>query len=107
MTPEHYSWLNTLPEEARRSKRNSIPARDMILSILGKLPAGNEYKFLQVRISMVILQHLMIIGITPEQLEEIFLSRQKIYDLGDIGITEKRRRTITFPICAEFLKRST
>ncbi|MCH5196176.1 MAG: hypothetical protein J1F28_05650 [Oscillospiraceae bacterium] len=56
---------------------------------------------------MVILQHLMIIGITPEQLEEIFLSRQKIYDLGDIGITEKRRRTITFPICAEFLKRST
>lgn len=96
MTPDHYSRLNGLPQNARASKHNNIPARDMILSILGKLPAGDEYKFLQVRISMVILQHLMIMGITPEQLEEINLPRQKIYDLGDIGIAEKKKKNYNF-----------
>lgn len=96
MTPEQYSRLNALPEKARASKHNNIPARDMILSILGKLPAGDEYKFLQVRISMAILQHLMIMGIMPEQLEEIYLPKQKIYELGDIGIAEKKKKNYNF-----------
>lgn len=96
MTPELYCQLIRLPESARVSKHNNIPARDMILSILGKLPAGEEYKFLQVRLSMVILQHLMIMGITPEQLEETLLSKQKIYELGDIGIAEKTKHNYNF-----------
>lgn len=96
MTPEQYCRLSKLPESARISKHNNIPARDMILSILGKLPAGEEYKFLQVRISMAILQHLMIMGITPEQLEETLLPRQKIYELGDIGIAEKKKKNYNF-----------
>ncbi len=96
MSPERYCQLIKLPESARVSKHENIPARDMILSILGKLPAGNEYKFLQVRISMAILQHLMIMGITPEQLEKTLLLKQKIYDLGDIGISEKKKKSYNF-----------
>lgn len=96
MTPERYCQLIKLPESERVSKHSNIPARDMILSILGKLPAGDEYKFLQVRISMTILQHLMIIGITPEHLEETHLLKQKIYELGDIGIPEKKKKNYNF-----------
>lgn len=96
MTPERYCQLIKLPESERVSKHSNIPAQDMILSILGKLPAGDEYKFLQVRISMAILQHLMIIGITPEQLEETHLLKQKIYELGDIGIPENKKKNYNF-----------
>lgn len=97
MTPERYSQLIKLPETAQVSKYGNISAHDMILSILGKLSIGEEYKFLQVRISMVILQHLMIIGITPEQLEETKLLNRKIYELGDIGISEKKKKSYNFP----------
>ncbi|MBP1563710.1 MAG: helix-turn-helix transcriptional regulator [Oscillospiraceae bacterium] len=95
MTPEHYCELIKLPDEAKSSKSN-IPPKDMVLSILGKLPATNEYKFLQVRLSMTILQHLMIIGITPTQLEETLLLKKKIYELGDIGIPEKKKMNYNF-----------
>lgn len=95
MTPEHYCELIRLPDEAKSSK-NNIPPKDMVLSILGKLPATDEYKFLQVRLSMTILQHLMIIGITPTQLEETLLLKKKIYELGDIGIPEKKKMNYNF-----------
>ncbi|MDE6728127.1 MAG: helix-turn-helix transcriptional regulator [Oscillospiraceae bacterium] len=96
MTSEQYSRLNALPESARLSKHNNIPVRDMILSILGKLPAGDEYKFLQVRISMAIFRNLMVLGITTEQLEETLLPKQKIYELDDIGIPEKKKKNYNF-----------
>ena len=45
---------------------------------------------------MVILQHLRFAGITPEQLEETLLPKQKIYELGDIGIAEKKKHNYNF-----------
>lgn len=96
MTPEQYSRLNALPEKARASKHDNIPARDMVLSILGKLPSGEEYRFLQVRLSMVIFRHLWAMGITPEKLEEIGLPKQKSYELDDIGISEKKKKNLNF-----------
>lgn len=96
MTAEQYCRLIKMPENERVSKHSNIPPKDMVLSILGKMSAGEEYKFLQVRLSMVILNHLMIMGITPEQLEDTLLPKQKIYELGDIGIAEKKKKSYTF-----------
>lgn len=96
MTAEQYCRLIKLPENERVSKHSNIPPKDMVLSILGRMSAGEEYKFLQVRLSMVILNHLMIMGITPEQLEDTLLPKQKIYELGDIGIAEKKKKSYTF-----------
>lgn len=96
MTAEQYCRLIKVPENERVSKHSNIPPKDMVLSILGKMSAGEEYKFLQVRLSMVILNHLMIMGITPEQLEDTLLPKQKIYELGDIGIAEKKKKNYTF-----------
>lgn len=96
MTPEHYCKLIRLPDKEKTSKLSNISPKDMIFCILSKLPASEEYKFLQVRISMTILQHLMIIGITPQQLEETLLLKQKIYELGDIGIPEKNKKNYNF-----------
>ena len=96
MTPEQQQRLSGLPENARASKHDNIPARDIVLSILGKLPSGEEYRFLQVRLSMVIFRHLWAMGITPEKLEEIGLPKQKSYELDDIGIAEKKKKNLNF-----------
>lgn len=96
MTPERYCQFIRLPESARLSKHNKIPVQDIVLIILSTLPESAEYKFLQVRISMVILHHLMVMGITTEQLEKTLISKQKIYELNDIGITEKEKQNYNF-----------
>lgn len=78
------------------TRHNNIPAKDLILNILGKPSASKEYKFMQVRISMVILQHILNMGITAQQLKQIRLSEQKILQLSDISVDESKKKNYNF-----------
>lgn len=77
-------------------KHSNILAKDLILNILGKPSASKDYKFMQVRISMVILQHILNMGITAQQLKQIRLSEQKILLLSDISVEEGKKKNYNF-----------
>ena len=95
-SPELFEKFSEAPNSTSVSKVSNISTKDLILNILGKIPANGEYKFLQVRISMVILRHLLNMGITAEQLEKAKLIKEKIYGLSDLTIDESKKKSLNF-----------
>ena len=45
---------------------------------------------------MVILQHILNMGITAQQLRQIRLSEQKILQLSDISVPESKKKNYNF-----------
>lgn len=94
--PKTYKAFSEQQSGESHIRHNNIPAKDLILNILGKPSASKEYKFTQVRISMVILQHILNMGITAQQLKQIRLSEQKILQLSDISVEESKKKNYNF-----------
>lgn len=95
--PKTYQDFSEQQQTAEsHTRHNNIPAKDLILNILGKPSASKEYKFMQVRISMVILQHILKKDITAQQLKQIGLSEQKILQLSDISVDESKKKNYNF-----------
>ena len=68
----------------------SIPPKDMILNIMGKLSSGEAFNFLQVRISKIILSNLARKNIHKDKLESILLSKRKLDNLFDNSLNEDK-----------------
>lgn len=73
-----------------------IPAKDFILNTLEKLAGNDAYKFLQVRISTLIISNLAKKNITMEKLLEIKLSAKKIRNLYDLAMPAEKKKGLNF-----------
>ena len=60
-----------------------ISDKDLVLNILEKLAGNAEYRYLQVRISSIIISNLAKKNITVDKLISINLSEKKIRDEAD------------------------
>lgn len=76
--------------KAEDSLLGSIPPKDMILNIMGKLSSGEAFNFLQVRISKIILSNLARKNIHKDKLESILLSKRKLDNLFDNSLNEDK-----------------
>lgn len=76
--------------KAEDSLLASIPPKDLILNIMGKLSSGETFNFLQVRISKIILSNLARKNIHKEKLESILLSKRKLDNLFDNSLNEDK-----------------
>ncbi len=68
-----------------------ISPKELILNILAKVPASEEYNYLQVRISTIIIKNLGQKGITKENLLEMGLVKKKIRDLYDFSMAAEKK----------------
>ncbi len=68
----------------------------MVLNILEKLAGNAEYKYLQVKISSIIISNLAKKNITVDKLISINLSEKKIRDLYDLGMPAEKKKGLNF-----------
>ena len=89
---EYFIRDGEFPEsvKAEDSLLGSIPPKDMILNIMGKLSSGEAFNFLQVRISKIILSNLARKNIHKDKLESILLSKRKLDNLFDNSLDEDK-----------------
>ncbi len=89
---EYFIRDGEFPEsvKAEDSLLGSIPPKDMILNIMGKLSSGEAFNFLQVRISKIILSNLARKNIHKDKLESILLSKRKLDNLFDNSLNEDK-----------------
>ncbi|MEZ3452863.1 MAG: helix-turn-helix transcriptional regulator [Oscillospiraceae bacterium] len=89
---EYFVRDDEFPDNAKAedSLLGSIPPKDMILNIMGKLSSGEAFNFLQVRISKIILSNLARKNIHKEKLESILLSKRKLDNLFDNSLNEDK-----------------
>lgn len=66
-----------------KSLLSHIPPKDMVLNILTKVAASDEYNFLQVSISKIVLSNLARKNISKDKLEPLLISQKKLDDLFD------------------------
>lgn len=79
------------------SKTSSvIPDKDCILNILEKLAGNAAYRYLQVRISSIIISNLAKKNITMDKLIDINLSEKKIRDLYDLAMPAEKKKGLNF-----------
>lgn len=84
-------------ENADDSKTSSVvPDKDCILNILEKLAGNAAYRYLQVRISSIIISNLAKKNITMDKLIEINLSEKKIRDLYDLAMPAEKKKGLNF-----------
>lgn len=73
-----------------------IPDKDCILNILEKLAGNAAYRYLQVRISSIIISNLAKKNITMEKLIDINLSEKKIRDLYVLAMPAEKKKGLNF-----------
>lgn len=73
-----------------------ISDKDMVLNILEKLAGNAEYRYLQVKISSIIISNLAKKNITVDKLISINLSEKKIRDLYDLGMPAEKKKGLNF-----------
>lgn len=84
-------------EGADDSKTSSvIPDKDCILNILEKLAGNAAYRYLQVRLSSIIISNLAKKNITMDKLIDINLSEKKIRDLYDLAMPAEKKKGLNF-----------
>lgn len=84
-------------KNADDSKTSSvIPDKDCILNILEKLAGNAAYRYLQVRISSIIISNLAKKNITMDKLIDINLSEKKIRDLYDLAMPAEKKKGLNF-----------
>ena len=84
-------------EGADDSKTSSvIPDKDCMLNILEKLAGNAAYRYLQVRISSIIISNLAKKNITMDKLIDINLSEKKIRDLYDLAMPVEKKKGLNF-----------
>lgn len=91
-----YLVKNSSIENSSVPDYSVIPAKDLILGILSKVPASKEYNYLQVRISTIITSNLAKKNITMEKLIEIKLAEKKIRNLYDASIASENKKGLNF-----------
>lgn len=89
---EYFVRDGEFPDNAKAEDTllGSIPPRDLILNIMGKLSSGEAFNFLQVRISKIILSNLARKNIHKEKLESLQLSHCKLDNLFDNSLSEDK-----------------
>ena len=96
-TPETYKIISEIADKvAPKEKSSHIPIRDFILNILGKVPESTEYRYLQVKISMIILNNLQKKNITEEKLLQAKLAEKKIRNLNDVSLSPEKKKGLNF-----------
>jgi hypothetical protein len=80
LVPESVSVQNANKED---SLLKHISPKDMILNIMTKLAASEEYNFLQVSISRIVISNLARKNIQKSKLESLLLSKKKLDELYD------------------------
>lgn len=75
---------------------SAISDKDFILNILEKLAGNPEYRYLQVRISSIIISNLAKKNITMDRLVDIRLSEKKIHDLYDLAMPAEKKKGLNF-----------
>ena len=80
LVPESVSVGNAKTDDSLLSH---IPPKDMILNIMTKLAASQEYNYLQVSISRIVLSNLARKNIQKSKLESLLLSQKKLDELFD------------------------
>ena len=80
LVPESVSVGNAKIEDSLLSH---IPPKDMILTIMTKLAASEEYNYLQVSISRIVISNLARKNIQKSKLESLMLSKKKLDELFD------------------------
>ncbi len=94
---EYLVPVDLVVENVDDSKTSSvIPDKDCILNILEKLAGNAEYRYLQVRISSIIISNLAKKNITMEKLIDINLSEKKIRDLYDLAMPTEKKKGLNF-----------
>ena len=78
--PESVSVENSKIEDSLLSH---IPPKDMVLNIMTKLAASEEYNYLQVSISKIVISNLARKNIQKSKLESLLLSQKKLDELFD------------------------
>lgn len=89
---EYFVRNGSFPDTSKEEDTllGSIPPRDLILNIMGKLSSGEDFNFLQVRISKIILSNLARMNIHKERLEGLQLSHRKLDALFDNSLPEDK-----------------
>ena len=75
---------------------SAIPDKDCILNILEKFAGNAAYRYLQVRISSIIISNLAKKNITMDKLIDINLSEKKIRDLYDLVMPAEKKKGLNF-----------
>ena len=83
LVPESASMENAKTEDSLISH---IPTKDMILNIMTKLAASEEYNYLQVSISKIVISNLARKNIQKSKLESLLLSKKKLDELFDNNV---------------------
>ncbi len=82
--------------EQQSDNNDVISPRDMILNILSKAPGNDEYRYLQVRISTIVISNLAKKNITMDKLLKIKLAEKKIRDLYDLAMPAEKKKGLNF-----------
>ena len=83
LVPESVSVENVKTEDSLLSH---IPPKDMVLNIMTKLAASEEYNYLQVSISKIVISNLARKNIQKSKLESLLLSKKKLDELFDNNV---------------------
>lgn len=83
LVPESVSVGNAKTEDSLLSH---IPPKDMVLNIMTKLAASEEYNYLQVSISKIVISNLARKNIQKSKLESLLLSKKKLDELFDNSV---------------------
>lgn len=73
-----------------------ISDKNLVLNVLEKLAGNAEYRYLQVKISSIIISNLAKKNITVDKLISINLSEKKIRDLYDLGMPAEKNKGLNF-----------
>lgn len=81
--PESVSVGNAKTEDSLLSH---IPPKDMVLNIMTKLAVSEEYNYLQVSISKIVISNLARKNIQMSKLESLLLYKKKLDELFYNGV---------------------
>lgn len=101
LVPESVSVGNVKIEDSLLSH---IPPKDMILNIMTKLAASEEYNYLQVSISRIVISNLARKNIQKSKLESLMLSKKNWTSFSIMMLLPTRQQGLTFPTWLEFPK---
>lgn len=82
--------------EQQADDNDVIPPKDIILNVLSKAPGNDEYRYLQVRISTIVISNLAKKNITMDKLLEIKLAEKKIRDFYDLTMPAENKKGLNF-----------
>lgn len=86
-----YLFKGKIDETNCSDLKDITPPKELVLNILSKLAASDEYRYLQVRISTIIIGNLEKKNITMDNLIKMGLVEKKIRNLYDLTMPAEKK----------------